>query len=467
MAKKKKAIIIGSGIGGSGIGLLLQHSGEYDVELFERNNLIGGRFASYNKEGFRIDIGCHMIANYDKGNMGKILNIAGRPEAVQWGYAHNPDPVFGYKGQRLKFPDEIYKMGFNDEELMKIMTFLAESHAIPPEKLDEYDSVNMIEYMDRYLTDKRARAIFGLMAGICFVIPDNMTPVAEWVRCNAEMAVNQTTGYPIGGTGAIPEAYARIMQELGGKLYLTKAIKRIIVENGAAKGVELKDGSIHECDIVISNAGVKPTVNDLVGRKYYGKSLLYRVDSYVYSNPTFQLKIALDTPYIQNETMVLFVNSDEPFTLNKQERIKDIPEVATHGMIPVISNIDKTSAPEGRQLVLIGGKANYYPKDAPAGDWLKWKQAYLNALEQYFPGVTGHILWMDMATPADIDNLFGEDGNVIGIAQSVGQVGNMRPSMQDEEINNLYHCSADTGLHGIGGELAADSALRLYNMLCG
>ena len=29
----------------------------------------------------------------------------------------------------------------------------------------------------------------------------------------------------------------------------------------------------------------------------------------------------------------------------------------------------------------------------------------------------------------------------------------------------MYECSADTGLHGIGGELAADSALRLFNKL--
>ena len=54
---------------------------------------------------------------------------------------------------------------------------------------------------------------------------------------------------------------------------------------------------------------------------------------------------------------------------------------------------------------------------------------------------------------------------MIGIAQKLGQVGENRPPIQDPEIGNLYHCSADTGMHGIGGELAADSALRLYDML--
>ena len=31
----------------------------------------------------------------------------------------------------------------------------------------------------------------------------------------------------------------------------------------------------------------------------------------------------------------------------------------------------------------------------------------------------------------------------------------------------MYECSADTGLHGIGGELVADSALRLFSKLTG
>jgi hypothetical protein len=37
--------------------------------------------------------------------------------------------------------------------------------------------------------------------------------------------------------------------------------------------------------------------------------------------------------------------------------------------------------------------------------------------------------------------------------------------MADPCVKNLYHCSADSGMHGIGGELAADAALRLFEIL--
>ena len=44
------------------------------------------------------------------------------------------------------------------------------------------------------------------------------------------------------------------------------------------------------------------------------------------------------------------------------------------------------------------------------------------------------------------------------------QVGKFRPPM-DFPIENLYVVGADTGMHGIGAELAADSALILYEKL--
>ena len=44
-----KIIIVGSGIGGSGIGALLATSTKANIELFERDKILGGRCASYEK----------------------------------------------------------------------------------------------------------------------------------------------------------------------------------------------------------------------------------------------------------------------------------------------------------------------------------------------------------------------------------------------------------------------------------
>lgn len=462
---KKKVIIIGSGIGGSGVGALLQHTGKYDVEIFERNNLIGGRFASYNKDGFRLDIGCHLIANCDKGTLGEICRVLGQPEAVKWRYAQHPSPVFNFMGNRIRFPKDMDKMGFAPEELQTIMQFYSESLAIPEGDYAKWDKVNMKEHLDKYITTEKARAIFGMMAGVYFVIPDVETPVGEWVMANKLFMNNMSSGYPIGGTGAIPEAYVRIMKEDGGKLHLNKSVKKIIIENGVAKGIELKDGSVHKADIIISNAGLKPTLNSLVGKEHYSQDFVTKVNYYSYSLCTLMVKVALDTKFVEKETMVLYIGSDDMNKIMEETMAGIIPEVAHHCMIPIISNMDPNAAPEGKQLLIVGGSAGIDPLSLTKEQMDKYVKSYLNVLEVVFPGISRHIMWTDVTTPIDINNLFGEDGNVIGISQKVGQVQENRPPLADPEIKNLYHCSADSGMHGIGGELAADSALNLYRLL--
>jgi len=463
--EKKKAVVIGSGVGGSAVAALLQHSGRYDVTLFEKNRLMGGRFASYWKDGFRLDVGCHLIANCDKGALGEVLRMLGRPDAVRWRYARRPSPVFNFKGERVRFPQEIHKLGFSDEELGKIMQFFAETNAIPQEDWDEQDRENMLDRLERYVRNDRARIIFGILSGVYFVIPDFETPVGEWVRCNRDFVLNRCSGYPVGGTGAVPEAYLRALREEGGSVHLATPIRRIVVEDGRAVGVQTRGGARYPADVVISNAGLKPTVNALVGRAHYGPGVLERVDGYQYSEATFMVKVALDVPFVENENMVMFMGCDDQERLQREMDEGIVPEVASHAMIPIVSNLDPSAAPEGRQLIIVGGGANRQSLTSSREQWEAWRRAFLNALEVVFPGIREHILWTVATSPADIDTLFGEDGCVIGIGQKVGQVGERRPALEDPAVGNLYHCSADTGMHGIGGELAADSALRLYRRL--
>lgn len=465
MARKRVAVI-GSGIAGSGIAALLAHTGKYEVDLYEKNRLIGGRFASYIKEGFRLDIGCHMIANCEKGTMGQILEILGRPEAVRWQHLERGSHVFNYKGTELIFPEQIDRIGFTEDEVQRIMQFYGETLSLPEDQYDRFDKISMLDQIEKYIQDPRARVLFGFLSGLYFVTRDSETPVGEWARCSKEMVVNQSTGYPIGGTGAIPEAYVRIMEEHGGRVHRVAPIRSIVVEAGVARGVELRNGTIRECELVISNAGLKPTVDSLVGREHYSPEFLSKVDSYEYAFCCGALKVALDEPVVEGRGLILYIGTDDLAALEEDLASGKIPDEMQYMMIPIVSTVDPTACPEGRQLLIAGTGAGR-PADSLPKDRAKWAQAYLRGLERVFPGIEEHVLWAVYTSPADIDNLFGEEGNVIGIGQKVGQVGENRPSIEDPVVENLYHCSADTGMHGIGGELAADSALRLYAMLQG
>ncbi|MDD5224392.1 MAG: NAD(P)/FAD-dependent oxidoreductase [bacterium] len=461
---KKKVVIIGSGIGGSGVGALLAHSGNYEVSLYERNKLIGGRFASYEKDGFKFDIGCHLIANCDKGALGRILTLVGHPDWVEWHYAVKPAPGINFKGKRVRFPKEIDGLGLPPEEVGKIMEFYNRALSIPEEEYDAWDKRSVYSLLQEYTKNETVRSVFSLLNRIFFVISDQETPVGEYVRCTKQMLSTRSNGYPAGGTGSVPEAYVKSIKTDGGQVFLNTPIKQIAVENGEAKGIILENGKKVEADIVISNAGNRPTVDFLVGRKHYRPEVLARLDKYEYSGCFSMIKIALDQP-ISDEKMVMYIGRDDMSVLDEERRAGIIPEVLTDVMAPVISNLDPKACPEGRQLIIAGG-GTYPTPEKPDSAWFKKLETSLfNAVKIIYPGIEKHIMWTNFTASREIDNLFGEGGNIVGISQKIGQVGPDRPFLVDPCVKNLYHCSADSGVHGIGGELAADSALRLFELL--
>ncbi|PKN35988.1 MAG: hypothetical protein CVU61_00360 [Deltaproteobacteria bacterium HGW-Deltaproteobacteria-19] len=460
----KDVVVIGSGVGGSAVGALLANTGKYNVTLIEKSNLIGGRFASYNKEGFRLDVGCHMLANCDKGHFGKALDVCGCSDYVKWRYAVKPSPSVNFKGERVKFPYDAPKMGFTKEESDLFFKFFFDISQLSDEDCDRLNNTSISDYVSLYVDSDLARGLIGFFTSIYFVTSDDETPIGEYARCQNEIWRNKAVGYPIGGTGAVPEAYCRIIRERGGRVLTGTGVRKIVVEDHQAVGVVLENGEKLKADIVISNAAVKDTVHHLIGKDQYPKEFTDKVNSYKYAYSTSVIQIALDEK-ISNDSMIFYIGRSDLSEFEKQIKTTgNLPDAAPCLMIPIVSNMDPEAAPEGKQLMIVGSSSKL-PYNAGADKWKKWEQAIMKSLEVVFPDIRRHILWTVSTTPEDINRFGSEDGSVIGIGQIIGQVGEDRPKIVDEHVRNLYHCSADTGLHGIGGELARDAAFRLYERL--
>ncbi|MHA1144609.1 MAG: phytoene desaturase family protein [Candidatus Helarchaeota archaeon] len=473
---KKKVVVIGSGLGGAAIGALLQHQGRFDVTLLEKNNLIGGRYATYEKktdEGiFKLDVGCHLIANCNNGTMGEVLKRIGKNDSVQWSYARRPKPAFYFLGERIDFPKEVNKLGIPNEDLFNLLNLMRDVTQFTEEDLKKLDDeqVDMRTFLKRYTSDPKALSLFSFFAGMEFVIPDYLTAASEWIVCQRQMSTNKSSGYPIGGCGSVPRAYCNNIEENGGKLILQAPVKEILIENNEATGVKLEDGTVHPADIVISNAGFKHTVLDLVGKDHFSEEFTQKVESYEYSLATFQIKIALDEK-ITDEKMIMYIGEEIDVDSFDRQAISEMlargeyPEEFPIVFAPIVSNMDPSLCPEGKQLIFAGaGCPTAAQGFDPKKHHEKVQNSILNGIKNVLPKIEDHLLWIDSSSPHDIEKFAGESGTVIGIAQTINQVGKNRPK-QELPIKNLYCCCADTGLHGIGGELAVDSALRLYNKL--
>ena len=81
-----------------------------------------------------------------------------------------------------------------------------------------------------------------------------------------------------GGMGALPEALCRGVAAHGGEVRLKAPVRRILVEDGRATGVELRDGARITARAVLSNLDKPATLFGLVGREQLDAATVERVE---------------------------------------------------------------------------------------------------------------------------------------------------------------------------------------------
>ena len=477
----KDIVIIGSGIGGSGIGALIAANSKNRVKIFEQNPWLGGRCGSYSKEDkagrkWVCDVGTHIFGNCDKGFLGDILQKIGKENAVEWAYCRNPGPRINFMGQIMNFGLKEVS-GKTDEEKkpgeFRKKSFKGLLQEMSYEETRQYDETPLIDF----LTQNDLNAfLYTLQAGLMFGTGPQTTSAGEFLRCSKKNAENMSMGYVKGGCQSIPNAYCEAVEENGGEVRINTKVNRIIVENGVAKGVEVgPDNEYLEADMIISNSDIKTTVLKLVGAQHFEKDYVENIKSLSWGGQVCSLKLGIDihvtddtwlnyVPNMEIEDLKIvdFSNAEGP---KKELRAEDVPSKCVIMIVP-ISNLDPNLAPPGCQNLHC-----VTPTLGIAGNMeerikinRKWEECCMNTLLDLWPQIEGHILWTDFVSDVFLEARLGKEGAGTGIGQIIGQVGGKRPS-SISPMKNLNFVGGDAGGWGVGTELAANSALELFDYL--
>ena len=442
-------IIIGGGVGGTAIGAILASKG-FKTLLIEKNEVIGGRCSTYEREGFKIDVGIHLFGRTSKGPHGKVLNMIGMEDAIDWVLCRNPGPKWYFNGKIWNFPRELKNLIPNSEfsNLMKLFR-----DVMMIKDTTELDSINAKSFLSKYTENPLAQAFVNNISTLYFVVPYYEASAGEFVRCLSSLSADLSIGYPKGGCISIPLAYAKAIEKFGGHVKTELSVKKIIVEDDKVQGVQLNSNEFINSKIVISNAGIRETVNNMIGRKFFNKEYLNKIDKLKYSMSALTLKLALK----KSITNFKLVNS---FSLeNPEDKINSILKGHVPDdvdlFIPIPSNFDPNLAPKGRQLIIAGTvvASENFEKNKE-----KWINNSMKSLENVFPELSDNLMWYDISTPNDLELLGGKEASVIGISQIINQAGTSRPS-QVFPIEGLYLVGGDAGGWGIGTEMAAKSAI--------
>ncbi len=277
---------------------------------------------------------------------------------------------------------------------------------------------------------------------------------------------NRMSNYRLvaGGSHRVSNALLKAIFENQGQIRTSAQIKRVIVEDGTAKGVELDDGTqIMATKAVVSTIDLHQTFLKYVGEDNLEKDFVDMVNAWQWEKWSLldvhlaleeppRFKAAESNPDVNKAFMYVlgYESSDE---LRKQWDMMatgDLPERAGYiGCFPSIH--DPYQAPAGRASGLLSQMAPFELRDGGSEKWLRYKfreqiaEYQLATLERYAPNITkDKVLWWNITTPADIQNKFA---NMVRGSYKQGQyhplqMGYLRPNQECSHnvtpIKNLF-----------------------------
>ena len=107
--------------------------------------------------------------------------------------------------------------------------------------------------------------------------------------------------YPTGGGQALSDALVGVVEARGGDVRLRTRATRIVVSEGRAVGVEYEHGPLRThgvvfAPVIVTNADVKHTLRDLLGREAVPEALYDAAAQYEMAMSFFTLHLGLRLP---------------------------------------------------------------------------------------------------------------------------------------------------------------------------
>lgn len=357
--------------------------------------------------------------------------------------------------------------GVGDAELVALGNFYAALFAVDDAQLAALENVGVLAWMQPFGLATPLLGQICMNLNTLFVVAVDRLAASEAIPVLRAQVLGGAGRYHLGGYGKVAEACADYVVEHGGAYFTKCRARRIAVENGRAVGV-LTDAGTIRARAVISNAGIQPTVLQLVGPEHFPADYVRRVESLEPSWAIAGYRYVLDARVFDAALIPVFSDQswlDEArFRAMARGEWPDVPLIA----IDVPSEFDPSLVPvPGHQVANCQVFCSADPESA------QWEEAIRRAdavLEELWPELPRHILRKEPYGPKQISGMSrdavvpGAGGEAVGLAQVVGQVGAAKPAARTP-LPGLYLVGCDAGGTGAGTHQAVDSGFRVAAMV--
>ncbi len=465
---KRKAIIIGSGLGGLSTALRLSEKG-FEVTIIEKHYSAGGRLNQLKKDGFTFDIGpSFMSMTYEldelfaSTNINNPIKLTPLDPLYQVFFEGNDKPFriwkdlkkleeeFGELEPDLAVKAEKYlqKAGefFHDTEDKVVKSnfnnkaqYLSKLTKVPLKHLP-YLFRTMWKEVENTFISEEARVIFSLVAFFLGSTPFK-TPAIYSLLNYTEMRHN---GYwkVEGGMYRMVEELIKILQERGVKIIYNTEIVNFESTNNLINNVIDDRGNKWSGDLFISNSDAAAFRGKILKRKNFNENKLDKMD-WTLAPFTIYLGVKGKIDNLEHHNYFLGSNfrgyADTIFTSSIS------PQKPYYYVNVSSKSFENVAPPDCENIFILCPVPDLRFKK----DWSDKEELANNIIDDLAKRTKfdfrKNIISKTIFDPTDWEKAFNlYKGSGLGLAHGMNQVGAFRPKNKDELFNNLYYVGAST-----------------------
>lgn len=466
---KKKALIVGTGLGGLATALRLSRRG-YDIEMVEMYRQAGGRLNQLVSDGFTFDMaptffsmsyhfdefvrdaGIEMPFRFVKIDPLYYVNFRGSDKryiiyrdldklAEQFVAV---EPLFRQRMEKFlassgRLFDDIEK-GVLSKNFRSLSDFFYQMTKLPPKHVPMILR-SVWKEMTRYFTSYEVRVIFSLVSFFLGATPFD-TPAVYKILSYTEL-VHDGYHNVEGGMYRIVEGLLREAEKAGIRIHYNIRITGFEAAGKRNRAFIDSDGKRWEADIFIVNADAAMFRGRVFRRKQFSDDRLDRMQ-WTLAPFTMYLGVKGRMGNIHHHNYFLGENDYENYSMgifrNKVSLEKPYYYVNANALF------NRNSAPDGCENLFIlvpVPDLRYKP------DWSD-REKIADAVIEDLSARTGHNIEGNLLTrvvldPVNWQNMFGlYRGSGLGLGHKMTQVGGFRPSNKDEVFSNVWYTGAST-----------------------
>ncbi|MBD3637955.1 MAG: phytoene desaturase [Crocinitomicaceae bacterium] len=460
--KDKTVDIIGAGLSGLYAACYLSKNG-YDVNVYEKNEAVGGRSRVFQEDGFTFDMGPSwywmpelidkMFADLGENRQDyysltrlnpayKVFWKADNPTEIPVDYENLKQLFDSFEqdgGEKLDFflkdaqtkyeiavDKFLFKPGLKWNELVNLEVFKSAL------KLDVFKSVDK-DVTNRF-TSLRAQTLLNFPVLFLGEMP-NRIPSLYTLMNYADLKLG--TWYPEGGMGAIAKALKQIADKNNVKFHFNAEVSEMICKDGKVTSLVINSDIVPTKQVVVS-ADYHHIEQDILPKQYrtYTKDY-WDSRKLAPSCLIYYLGIRENVPNLEHHN--LFFDEDLIAHGKSIYDSKSWPESPLF-YVCAPSKTDKTVAPEGHENLFV-----LIPVAPDLDDTQEIRDKYLKIITDRLRKHTGKDISSSIVYKRDYCirdfkadyNAF--KGNAYGLANTLRQTANLKPKITSK-LENLNYC---------------------------